>query len=775
MKRVEDPRLLRGRGRYIDDLRIHGALHAAFVRSSHAHARILACDLAAAEASDGVIAVYDGHDIHKSCKPIRAVVTVPGFIATDCPVIAMDKVRFVGEAIAIVIAADRYQAEDAAALVSPRYQPLAAVVDASSAMAEGAAILHDSAGTNVLYRHKIETAGVDAAFARAAVVVSADFQTQRATGIPIEPRGCVADVNTTDGFLTLWTSTQVPHILRTILAELLDMPESRIRVVAPDVGGGFGVKGQLAPEEVAVCVAARRLGHPVKWIETRREHFLSAIHSREHRYHVEAAVQGDGRIEALRASVVVDGGAYSVYPYTISTEAAHAASLVPGPYDIRAYACEAFSVATNKSPIAPYRGVSRPPTNFVTERLIEMIAQRLRLDSMDVRQRNLIRDDQFPYRTAGGATFDSGQYRTAVRRALDTIQYETFRREQKVALDRQRYVGVGLSIYVETTAGGSWSFARRGMPVAGFDMGVVRVLPSGAVEVFTSAASQGQSHETVFGQLVADVLGVPPDRVTVSEGDTRLIAYGTGTFGSRSAVMAGGASILAARRVRDKALRIAAHLLEAAAADVVIDNGAFRVRGTGGRAVAWSDVARAAYMGTSGLPAGVEPGLEASASHDLPIDHVPASYGVHCATVEVDADTGTFKILRYVIVEDCGTMLNPVVVEGQLHGAFAQGLGTATSEALVYDDNGQLLTASLMDYGLPRASHMPGVEIHHLNTPSPYTLNGAKGMAEGASVAPPATLANAISDALRPLGVDIMALPLTPDRLRAAIAAATRP
>ena len=723
----------------------------------------------------GVLAVFDGREVHRWCHPIRAVVRVPGFIPSDCPILAVDKVRFVGEGVAMVVASSPYQAEDALEEVAVDYEPLEAVVDATRAMAQGAPLLHEEAGTNVLYRHRLESSpGVDAAFETADLVVSAEFETQRATGVPIEPRGCVADFNTATGSLTLWSSTQVPHILRTILAEILDLDESRVRVVAPDVGGGFGVKGQLFPEEVAVCVAARCLARPVKWIESRREHFLASIHAREHRYQVEAAVQKDGRITALRAKVIVDAGAYSMYPYTVSTEAAHAASLLPGPYDIRAYQCEAFAVVSNKCPVAPYRGVSRPSATFVTERLMDMIARRLDLDPMDLRLRNLIRDDQFPYRTAAGVVFDSGQYRLAVRRALEAVDYEGFRLQQKEAWRQGRYVGVGVSIYVETSAGGSWAFARRGMSVAGFDMGVVRVLPSAGVEVFTSAASQGQSHETVFAQLVADTLKLPLERVAVTGGDTQLVPYGTGTFGSRSAVMAGGAALLAARRVRDKAVRIAAHLLEAAPEDVVLDDGAFTVRGVARRRVGWDEVARAAYFATYRLPAELGPGLEATAYHDLPVDHTPCSYGVHAAVVEVAPETGALTIQRYIIIEDCGMMLNPDVVEGQLLGALAQGIGTAIYEHLVYDESGQLLTGSLMDYAVPRAAQVPAVEIHHLVTPSPHTLTGAKGMAEGGSVPPPAVLANAICDALRPLGVELRSLPLTPERIWRAITAASR-
>jgi aerobic carbon-monoxide dehydrogenase large subunit len=768
VRRVEDARFLRGRGCYIDDLRLPGLLHAAFVRSPHANARLLAIDSRDARSAEGVVEILDGPTVRGSCRPIRAVITTPGLVPSEWPVLALDRVRFAGEAVAVVIADSPYRAADAAERVVVEYEPLPALTDVASAAGAGATLLHDGTQTNVLYQRGVTAGDVDGAFARADLVISETFQTQRATGVPIEPRGAIAAPDERTGGLTLWSSTQVPHILRTALAELLALDEARLRVVAPDVGGGFGVKGQLFPEEAVLCVAARRVGRPVKWVETRREHLLASIHSREHRYEVEAAFSREGRLLALRGTVDVDAGAYSVYPYTISTEPAHAASLLPGPYDVQNYACDARGIVTNKCPIAPYRGVSRPTANFVTERLMDMAARRLALDPAEIRLRNLIRDDQFPYRTATGPVFDSGQYASAVRRALEAAGYADFRARQAAARARGRYPGIGLSIYVETSAGGSSSFLARGMSVAGFDMSVVRVLPSGRAEVFTSAASQGQSHETVFAQLVADVLALPLEHVIVSEGDTQLVPYGTGTFGSRSAVMSGGAAILAARQVRDKAVRVAAYLLEAAAADVILDDRGFAVRGAESRRLGWPDVARAAYIGTSVLPREIQRGLEATAVHDLPAGQMPCSYGVHVVVVEIDPDTGRMQIMRYVVIEDCGTVLNPMVVEGQIHGAFAQGLGTATAESLVYDDAGQLLTATLMDYAVPRADGVPAVELHHLVTPSPFTLTGAKGMAEGASVAPPAALANAVSDALAPFGVEITTLPLTPERIRTA-------
>lgn len=771
VQRVEDGRLVQGRGRYVDDLSPPGTLHASFLRSPHAHARIRSVDLARARCSPGIVAAYDGVDLLAWCRPIRATITVPGLIATDWPVLATDRARFVGEGVAVVIAESRALAEDALEVIEVDYEPLEAVVGDADGVRAGSPLVHEAAGTNILFQLKAATGNVDEAFSRADLVLSEEFQTQRATGVPIEPRGYLAQPDPMGDGIILWSSTQVPHIIRTVLAELLDLDEARIQVVAPDVGGGFGVKGQLFPEECVVCAAARALHRPVKWIETRREHFLASIHSREHHYVLEGAFSADGRLRALRAKISVDAGAYSVYPYTISTEPAHAASLVPGPYDVQDYACESIGVATNKCVIAPYRGVSRPTANFATERLMDIAARRLSLDPAEIRLRNLVRDDQFPYRTATGLTLDSGRYHAAFTRALEVAGYDEFRRQQAETRAAGRWLGVGSSFLIESSAGGAASFLARGMPVAGFDMASVRVSPTGKVEVATSAASQGQSHQTVFAQIAADVLVIPFDDIRVLGGDTRLVPYGTGTFGSRSAVMSGGAVQLAAREIRIRAVQIAAHLLEVAPDDIALDASGFTIAGSD-RRLTWPEVARAAHIGTSRLPANIKRGLEATASHDLPAHHNPCSYGVHVATVEVDPETGTFETLRYVIVEDCGTAINPMVVEGQIHGAFAQGFGTAVIERLVYDGGGQLVTGSLMDYALPRATDVPTVQLEHMQTPSPYTLTGAKGMAEGASVAPPAALANAISDALTPLGIEIRSLPLSSERIWSAIRAA---
>src|SRR5262245_39380009 len=555
-------------------------VHAAFLRSPHAHARIKAIDVKCALARPGVVAALSGEQLAGHCSAIRAVITAPGLIATDWPVIAIDHVRFVGEAVAVVVADTRLNAEDAVEAINVVYEPLAAVTDWKTASSEGAPLLHPDAGTNVLFRYRVSAGDIDAAFRNADLVVADTFQTQRATGVPIENRGYIAEPDPWTGGVILRSSTQVPHIVRSGLADILRLAETRIRVIAPDVGGGFGVKGQLFPEEGIVCALARLLQCPVKWIESRHEHLAASIHSREHHYEVEAAVRRDGRLLALRGKVHVDAGAYSVYPYTFSTEPSHAASLLPGPYDIQIYQCEAFGIATNKCPIAPYRGVSRPTANFVTERMMDLIAARLGIDRVAIREQNLIRDDQFPYRTAPGLILDSGQYRNAFKRAVEIADYQGFLQLQRDARRSHRYLGIGFSFFIESSAGSSASFCARGMPVAGFDMATVRVLPSGTVEVFTSAASQGQSHETVFAQIAADALKIPIEQIVVREGDTQLVPFGTGTFGSRSAVMSGGAVALAAQDVCERARRLAAHLLEAEVDDIDLDRQGFVVRGS---------------------------------------------------------------------------------------------------------------------------------------------------------------------------------------------------
>lgn len=758
LRRKEDPRLLRGEGRYLDDLVLPGMVHLAFVRSPHAHAAILRIDAKRSRATPGVEAVFTASEL--AVRPIVAEFDGKGYFGAGWPVLARERVRFVGEPVAAIVARDRYTAEDAADLLDVTYEQLPAVLSVVAARQPGAIRVQDAAAGNVVFRRDHAQGDVDAIFAGAALTANGVFRHQRLAGVPLEGRGIVA--SWTDGHLTVWASTQTPHMLRTGLARSLDLPEPAVRVIVPDVGGGFGPKMHLYPEDVAACAIARAVNRPVKWVEDRRENLLAMTQAREQVIEAEAALDAEGRVLALRAEIVCDSGAYSVYPLTAALEPMGTAQIMPGPYRIPAYAYSTMAVATNKPPVGAYRGVGMTVGVFVMERLMDRAAAATGLDPAEIRRRNFIRQDEFPYTTPTGLVYDSGRHAATLEAALGAFDYAEVRREQARRRADGRLVGIGMSAFTEYTGMGSQTFARRGMrDVPGHDAAVVKVDASGSVWVSLSCPSQGQGHETVFAQLAAGELGLDPARVVVAATDTDLVPVGSGTFGSRGVVSGGGAVVHAAARVRERAVAIAAHLLEAPVGDIVVGDERFFVRGTRERAVMWADVAKAAYApAAAGLPAQSEPGLEASSTYDPP----PAAYstGAHVAMVEVDQETGRLAILRYVIAEDCGPMVNPLIVEGQIHGGLAQGLGEALLEEVVYDESGQLLTATLMDYLIPTAMEAPRPTIAHLETPSPNTVRGFKGMGESATIGAPACLANAVSDALN-RAVD--ELPITPQRV----------
>ena len=771
VRRSEDRRYLLGLARYVDDLRLPGLCHATFVRSPHAHALIGTVETGPARRSPGVIDILAAADLEGWVRPFRAKLNIPGFRATDYPLLASGRARFVGEPLAVVVADSRYRAEDAAELVEVAYEPLPPVTNADAARRADAPLLHPELADNVLVQATLAGGDVEAALAGAPVRLRRTFKTNRHTGVPIETRGCVAEYEAGTGTLTLWTSSQVPHIVRTALADALSFPEHRIRVVAPDVGGGFGVKSLVYPEEIAVAAVAIRLGRPVKWIEDRIEHLRASLHAREHRYEVEIGADRDGTIVALEATIAVDVGAYSPYPFTAGIEPLMAAGILPGPYRIRHYGCRTEGVATNKAPMGPYRGVARPAAAFALERMVDLLAGQLGIDPADLRARNLVQPSEFPYTSVTGLTYDSGSYVESVARARTALDYDRLRREQRAGREHGRYLGIGFATYTEQTALNSETFARRGNDVTlGYDSAHVRIEPSGGVTVSVGVPSQGQGVETTMAQVVADRLGVRCEDVGVGYGDTATAPYGMGAFASRGAVVAGGACIRAADTLRAKALAIAAHLLEASADDLDTADGRIAVRGAPERAVSWAEVARLAYHRVDRLPPGMEPGLEAVARYDPP----PGTFSnaTHAAVVEVDVETGAIDIQRYVVVEDCGTMINPMVVEGQTHGAVAQGIGGAIYEELIYDEDGQLTTASLVDYLLPTPVEVPTVEIEHLITPSPHTPGGMKGVGEGGTIAAPAAIANAVADALSEFGIEVNALPLTPDAVRRLCASA---
>jgi aerobic carbon-monoxide dehydrogenase large subunit len=582
--------------------------------------------------------------------------------------------------------------------------------------------------------------------------------------VPLEPRGVLADW---DGeSLTVWASTQVPSVLRSTLAAALGLPETRVRVLAPDVGGAFGLKTHVLPEDVVVAALARRLGRPVKWVEERREQLTAAAHAREQQVDVEVAADAQGVVRGLRARIVSDAGAYHIYPLTAALEPLGTAAILPGPYRVEAYAYEALAVATHKPPLGAYRGVGMTMGAFVMERMLDRIAERVGIDPVEARRRNVIPRDGYPFTSASGLVYDSGDYPKAIEQALALADYDELRRTQRAARAAGRLVGIGVACYTEYTGMGSEVFRRRGMEdVRGVEAATVTMDPDGGVRCALSFPSQGQGHATTVAQVVADRLGVELERVRLVPADTAAVPPGSGTFGSRGAVAIGGTVAAAADRIRARLRALAAHWLEAAADDVVLESGRAHVRGFPERAVTVVELARLAYFPPlGGLPPGLEPGLSATVSFDPP--GPTFSGAVHVAVVEVDRDTGRVRVDRYVVVEDCGPVVNPTIVEGQVHGAVAQGLGEALLESLVYDVGGQLLTATLMDYALPRADDVPSLIVGHLETPSPRMPGGTKGMGEGGTIGAPAAIANAVADALGDRGERVTSLPIRLDSVR---------
>lgn len=764
VKRTEDPPLLMGRAHFIGDLRVPGLLAVKFLRSPHAHARIVAIDGRAALALPGVEAIVTGADLAATTRPIRAAMSGSGYQESAWPALAHGKVRFAGEAVAAVVATDQYRAEDALDALSVTYDPLPAVADAEASMRPDAPRLHDELPDNILFHTHFENGGVQQALESAEIRLSETFRHARCSSSPMETRGVMAVLDPIDRVLTVWASSQTPHLLRSGLAEVLGIPDSRLRVLCPSVGGGFGPKMHMYPEDVVVVELARRLRRPVRWLEDRRENLLASAQARDHVNHVDVAARKDGTIIALKSTLLCDSGAYSVYPVTASLEPLTAAGILPGPYRIPALAYDAYAVATNKCPAGAYRGVGMALGTFVRERVVDMIARRAGLDPADVRRRNFIDATELPFATASGLVIDSGDPKDSHERALAAGEYARLRAEPRRTASG-KYRGVGVSAYTEFTGMGSGTFRRRGMmQVSGYDAATVRVELTGEVRGFVSAASQGQGHATTLAQVLADELGVDLAAVTIVEGDTERCPYGSGSFASRSMVVSGGALILAARRVREKIAKIAGHMLEAAPEDLTIEGGTIAVRGAPGRTLTVAGVARLAYRPAGGtLPPGVDPALEATQYYDPP----PATFsnGTHLAVVEVDPETGQVDIVRHVIVGDCGRMVNPMIVEGQTHGAVAQGIGNALYEHFAYDENGQPLTTTFMDYLIPGVMEVPPMDVIHVETPPAVSVSGFKGMAEGGTIGATAAVANAVADALAPLGIEVRELPLTPDRI----------
>jgi aerobic carbon-monoxide dehydrogenase large subunit len=780
--RNEDPRLLRGLGCYVDDINPPGVLHGATLRSPHAHARIVRIDATSARRQPGVHLILTAADLGELNQPSPLLIPHPTLThpRTQRP-LAVDEVRFVGEPVAFVVADDRYLAEDAADLIEVEYEPLPVVIDLAAALAPGGPRVHADVPDNRAARFRQATGDAGAAMARAHRVLSERLTIERSCGSPIEARGVVAEWDVRRRTLKVWDSTQAALPIKNGLARMFGLPEFNVDVIVPDVGGGFGTKIMLFfPEEILVPHAAIALGRPVKWTEDRREHLIAANQERGQIHDVEVGIDADGLIVALRDRFVHDAGAYTPYgivvPIITSTQ-------LPGPYRLRNYTVE-FEVAyTNTAIVTPYRGAGRPHGAFVMERMIGLIARELGLEPAEVRRRNFIQPDEFPwdvgltFQDGAPTRYDSGDYPAGLEMALDLIDAKSFRRRQAEERVAGRYLGLGIGCYVEGTGIGPYEGAH------------VRVEPSGKVFVATGLTTQGQGHATTFAQIAAEALGCDPTDVSVVTGDTTRFNFGAGTYASRGIVTSGSAVHKAATVVRDKTLRLAANLLEVSPHDLELIDGRARVKGMPDKALTLGALAtvanpiRYAYGKESSdaalrlvkpregpvLLEGEEPGLEARGYYAPP--HATFASGCHAAIVEVDPATGDLKFLRYVVQHDCGTMVNPTIVEGQIRGGVAQGIGGAFYERIVYDRDGQPLTGSFMDFLIPTAAEIPEIEITHLETPSPLNPLGIKGVGEAGAIPVPALVAEAIDDALAPLGVRVREMPLDPHRLRALIAA----
>lgn len=768
VKRREDPRLVAGRATYTDDVKLPGMVHVAFVRSPYAHARIVRVDVSAARRAPGVVAVFTGADLAGKVGPLPCAWLIPNaeLKTPPHPAIAVDRVRYVGDAVAVVIAEDRYAARDAADLVQVEYAPLPVVTDGERATRPGALLLHDDVPHNIAFRWKLAGGDINTAFAQADRVIKQRLTNQRLIANAIETRGAVAEFRPNTGELTLWVTSQNPHIHRIILSGVLGVPEHKLRIISPEVGGGFGSKIFVYPDEAVVAFCAKELGRPVKWVEDRRENYQITAHGRDHTTQVELAVKNDGTLLGLRGRTYANLGAY------LSTAAPGIPTILhglmlSGCYQLSAIDYEVVGVFTNTTPVDAYRGAGRPEATFIVERLMDLAAHELGIDPIEVRRRNFIPAAKFPYTTCTGVAYDSGDYDQALQMALTMVDYDGWRGRQRQGLRDGRYIGIGASTYVEICGMGPSPVAGA----SGFQGGlwgsaVVRVHPTGKVNVFIGEKPHGQGEETTFAQVVADEFGLPIEDVQIVYGDTATTPMGWGTYGSRTTAVGGSACALAARKIVEKGRKIAAHLLEAADADVAFENGRFFVRGSPERAKTFQEVTLQAYLAWN-LPAGMEPGLEASAFYDPPNFTYP--FGAHLCVVEVDAENGTVNILRYVAVDDCGKVINPLIVDGQVHGGIAQGLAQGLYEAAVYDDAGQLVTGSMAEYAVPKATQLPIYETARTETPCPHNPLGVKGVGETGTIAASAAVVNAVMDALRPLGIRHLDMPLTPPRIWHAI------
>jgi carbon-monoxide dehydrogenase large subunit len=763
IRRKEDYRLITGRGLYVDDIRLPGMVYAAFLRSPYAHAKIKNIDVSKALRIPGVIGVYTGGDFRGKIGPIPTGWMLSGadLKVPEWPAVAYDKVRFVGEIVAVAVAQDPYVARDAIDAIEVDYEVLPAVVKAEDAIKPGAPQLHEGVPNNVAFRWRFKGGDdFEDVSRKADRIIRQRMINQRLIPSAMEPRGAVAEYNRYTDELTLWVTSQNPHVHRLLLSGILGVPEHRLRVVAPDVGGGFGSKIPVYPLEAIVARLAMDLGRPVKYVETRRENFVGTIHGRDHIEEAEAAVKKDGTVLGIRVRTLANMGAY------VSTAAPGVptilfGTMLSGPYRIGSVDVEVTGVFTNTTPVDAYRGAGRPEATYILERIMDLTSRELGIDPAEVRRRNLV--EKAPYTAVTGLTYDSGNYREVFERALKLADYEGWRRRQDEARREGRLIGIGISCYIEMCGLAPSRIARAtGFGLGLWESAIVRIHPSGKVTIYTGSSPHGQGEDTAFAQIAAEELGVSVDDVEIIHGDTKQIQFGMGTYGSRTTPVGGGAIALASRKVKEKARRIAAHLLEAREEDLMFEGGRFYVKGAPDKFVTLQQVALASYTAEN-LPSGVEPGLEATAFYDP--ENFTFPYGTHVCVVEIDKESGEAKILRYVALDDAGIIVNPLLAEGQVVGGILQGVAQALYEEAIYDSTGNLLTAGFNDYMIPTAREAPKIESFFYETPSPHNPLGVKGIGETGTIASTPAVVNAIIDALSHLGVRHIDMPLTPSKI----------
>ena len=762
--RKEDPKLIEGRGTFTDDVTLPAMVYVSLMRSPHAHARIRRIDAAAARKVPGVVTVVTGKDA-AATGVLPVFITVPGLNGTKHMPLATDKARYAGDAVAAVVADTRQAAKRAADLVTVDYEPLPVVVEAAKALEPGAPILHEELGTNLVFTYPVKGGDIDRAFRDAEATVKLHIVNQRLIPNAMEPRSVVAKFEA--GELTVWTSTQIPHFVQLILSVNLGLSQNKVRVIAPEVGGGFGSKLQVYAEELLIAHLAKTLGRPVKWTEDRREGYLATIHGRDLVEDVELAAKRDGTVLGVRIRTVANMGAY-LQAFAPGIPTILHAFIIPGAYRIPAFDCEVRGAYTNTTPVDAYRGAGRPEATFAIERAMDRLADEIGMDPAEIRRKNFVQPNAFPFSTISGITYDSGDYEPALDRALAMADYKGFEKRRAEAKARGKYRGIGLSSYVEICGlAPSKVNSALGVGWGGYESARIRVHPTGAVQVFTGTSPHGQGHETSWAQIAADAIGVTPNDIEVRHGDTfESPGMGVGTFGSRSLAVGGIAVHNAAQKIREKVIQIGAHLLEASPADIVVQGGKVFVKGVPEKAKAFGEISMAAYL-ASNLPEGMEPGLEATTYYDPPNFTFP--FGTHVAEVEVDPETGTIEIIRYSACDDCGLQINPMIVEGQLHGGITQGIGQALYETAVYDANGQLLSGSMMEYHVPTAADVPAFALDHTVTLTKTNPLGVKGIGEAGTIASTPAMVNAVIDALSPLGITHIDMPLTAEKVWKAI------